>query len=160
MPIGAIVADESVMDWPPGAHANTFGGNPVACAAGLETLAVVEDENLLQNASERGEQLAAGLTAIADKYPGTLLNPRGLGLLAAFNLAGPNAEATRDAFVGQAFERGLLVLPAGRTAIRLTPPLIVGAEEVERALGIMDECAAATAAALDATSLPYAGVAG
>jgi 4-aminobutyrate aminotransferase len=160
MPIGAIVADESVMDWPPGAHANTFGGNPVACAAGLETLAVVEDENLLQNASERGEQLVAGLTAIADRYPGTLSNPRGLGLLAAFDLVGPDAAAMRDAFMGLAFERGLLILPAGRTAIRLTPPLIVSQEDVDRALNILDECASATAAALDATSLPFAGIAG
>jgi 4-aminobutyrate aminotransferase-like enzyme len=147
------------MDWPPGAHANTFGGNPVACAAGLATLNVVEDENLLQNAIERGEQLVAGLRTIAVKYPGTLVNPRGLGLLVAFDLAGPNAEATRDAFVGQAFERGLLTLPAGRTAIRLTPPLIVSGKYVDRALRILHECAAAIAAALESISSPYAGVA-
>jgi 4-aminobutyrate aminotransferase len=147
MPIGAIVADQSVMNWPPGAHANTFGGNPIACAAALETLGVIREENLLANAAERGQQLVAGLRQIAGEYPELVRDPRGLGLLVAFDLAGPDAEARRNALVDQAFQRGLLVLPAGLTAVRLTPPLVVGAAAVERALAILKESVAAVAAA-------------
>jgi 4-aminobutyrate aminotransferase len=142
LPIGAIVADEAIMDWPPGAHANTFGGNPVVCAAAVETLKIVADENLMANATERGAELVAGLQALAVAFPETVVEPRGLGLLVAFDIAGPNvevADARRCALIQAAFERGLLVLPAGRTAIRLIPPLIITSADVRRALQILRE---------------------
>jgi 4-aminobutyrate aminotransferase len=160
MPIGAIVADKSVMDWPPGAHANTFGGSPIACAAALETLAIIHDENLLTNAAERGRQLVDGLAEISRRHPGIIRDARGFGLLVAFDLAGPKAEATRDTFVGEAFERRLLVLPAGRTGIRLTPPLVASAADVERALAILEECVADIVAAPEPTSHSFDEAAG
>ncbi len=149
LPIGAIVADQSVMDWPPGAHANTFGGNPVVCAAALETLRIVEDERLLANATERGRQLLDGLIHLAATYPGVVREPRGLGLLAAFDVGGESVDVAggrRDALVRAAFERGLLVLPAGHTAIRLIPPLVVSLADVERALAILEASVAAIGA--------------
>jgi len=141
LPISATVADTSVMDWPAGTHANTFGGNPLACAAALSTLEVVEEERLIENAAVRGRELREGLQRLTEAHPTLVQNPRGLGLLAAIDLAGEleTAEQQRNALVQEAFHHGLLVLPAGRRAIRLIPPLIVTAEDVRRAIGILGQ---------------------
>jgi 4-aminobutyrate aminotransferase len=133
MPLGAIVARADVMDWPPGSHASTFGGNPVSCRAALATLDLLERE-YLANATARGEQLRAGLRGLASRHPG-LTGVRGLGLMTAADL--PTA-ADREAVIQTAFRRGLLLLGCGDTAIRFCPPLCVSPSQVETALSILD----------------------
>jgi 4-aminobutyrate aminotransferase len=133
MPLGAIIARANVMDWPPGSHASTFGGNPVSCRAALATLDLLERE-YMANATARGEQLRAGLRELAKKRAG-LTSVRGLGLMTAVDL--PTA-ATREKVIQTAFHRGLLLLGCGETAIRFCPPLCVSAAQVETALAILD----------------------
>lgn len=139
MPLGAIIAKASVMDWPPGSHASTFGGNPVACRAALVVLDLLERE-YLENARERGQQLRAGLRELARRHP-ELSGVRGLGLMTAADL--PSA-LHRDAVIQEAFRRGLLLLGCGDAALRFCPPLCVTAAQVDTALRILDEVLTAT----------------
>lgn len=143
MPIGALIAREAVSTWEPGAHGSTFGGNPVCCAAALATLDVVQRE-LVSNARVRGEQLAQGLKAIAARH-GCIGEVRGIGLMQGIEFVVDRA--TREPAVElahrleqMAFAKGLLLLAAGKNALRLAPPLVVDAEDVEIALGILDQC--------------------
>jgi 4-aminobutyrate aminotransferase len=133
MPLGAIISRANVMDWPPGSHASTFGGNPVACRASLATLDLIERE-YMANAAARGEQLRAGLRELATCHPG-LTNVRGLGLMTAADL--PSA-AHREKVIQGAFRRGLLLLGCGETALRFCPPLCVTAEQVQTCLRVLD----------------------
>ena len=128
MPLGAIIAKADVMDWPPGSHASTFGGNPVSCRAALATIDLLERE-YMANATARGEQLRAGLRTLDG-----LTGVRGLGLMTAADL--PSA-AARDAVIQAAFHRGLLLLGCGDSAIRFCPPLCVSAAQVETALAVL-----------------------
>ena len=133
MPLGAIIARGDVMDWPPGSHASTFGGNPVACRAALATLDLLERE-YMANATARGEQLRAGLRELGKKHAG-LTGVRGLGLMTAVDL--PSA-TIREKVIQTAFHRGLLLLGCGDSAIRFCPPLCVSAAQVGTALSILD----------------------
>jgi 4-aminobutyrate aminotransferase len=143
MPIGAIIAREAVSTWESGAHGSTFGGNPVCCAAALATLDLVQG-GLITNARVRGEQLAAGLAKLAAKH-GCIGQVRGLGLMQGIELV--SDRATREP-AGElahrlelmAFAKGLLLLAAGKNALRFAPPLVVDAEDVDIALGILDQC--------------------
>jgi 4-aminobutyrate aminotransferase len=139
MPLGAIIARDVVMDWPPGSHASTFGGNPVSCRAALATLDLL-DREYTRNAAERGEQLRAGLMAIAERS-GRLAHVRGLGLMAAADVVrhGSPDPGARDSIIQHAFHRGLLLLGCGECAIRFCPPLCVSAKEVSTALRILGE---------------------
>ena len=143
MPIGAIIAKESVMKWGPGAHGTTFGGNPVCCAAALATLDVVEDE-LLANARQMGERLIAGVRRLEEKYA-VIGDVRGLGLMVGIELVQdrgtrePAPELVHE-LVRRAFGRGLLLLGAGQSALRLAPPLVIDEYDVDTALAIIDEC--------------------
>ena len=140
MPLGAIVAKDAVMDWPPGSHASTYGGNPVSCRAALATLELLEG-GYIANASRRGEQLRQGLLALQRQHPG-VGDVRGLGLMMAMDLVkdrptlAPDA-ALRDEVVQTAFRHGLLLLGCGESAVRFCPPLCVTAEQVEAALRIL-----------------------
>src|SRR5262249_56799439 len=91
MPLGAIIARDTVMDWPPGSHASTFGGNPVSCRAALATLSLLE-RGYMKNAHERGEQLRAGLREMAEKKHECLTDVRGLGLMTAVDVVAENSE--------------------------------------------------------------------
>jgi 4-aminobutyrate aminotransferase len=133
MPLGAIIARANVMDWPPGSHASTFGGNPVACRAALATIDLLERE-YMANATARGEQLRAGLRTMASRHAG-LSGVRGLGLMTAVDL--PSA-AHRELVIQGCFQRGLLLLGCGESAIRFCPPLCVTASQVDAALAILD----------------------
>jgi 4-aminobutyrate aminotransferase len=133
MPLGAIIARASVMDWPPGSHASTFGGNPVSCRAALATLDLLERE-YMANATARGEQLRAGLRELAQKHT-VLTGVRGLGLMTAVDLPGAGY---REKVIQTAFHRGLLLLGCGDSAIRFCPPLCVSAAQVATALAILD----------------------
>jgi 4-aminobutyrate aminotransferase len=140
MPLGAIVAKDVVMDWPPGSHASTYGGNPVSCRAALATLELLEG-GYVANAAQRGEQLRQGLVRLQRQHP-EIGDVRGLGLMMAMELVKdrptmtPNA-ALRDEVVQAAFRKGLLLLGCGESAVRFCPPLCVTAEQIEAALHIL-----------------------
>src|SRR5262249_17964205 len=113
MPLGAMVARDSVMDWPSGSHASTFGGNPVGCRAALATLEVLE-RGYIKNAAERGEQLRQGLLKLARQNP-IAGDVRGRGLMVAMDIVSAKDgetpdPGTRDQIVQNAFARGLLLL--------------------------------------------------
>ncbi len=141
MPLGAIVAREELMDWPPGAHASTFGGNPVSCAAALETIALIED-GLMANAARQGAFLMAELEKLKRKHS-AIGDVRGKGLMIGFDMVaadGSPAPEEAECLVQASFHKGLLLLRCGESAIRLCPPLVVTQEHCETALTIMSEC--------------------
>lgn len=138
LPLGAIIAKADVMDWPAGSHASTFGGNPVSCRAALATLELLH-AGLMDNATQRGQDLLVGLRRMQRTHPQTLANPRGLGLMVAVDVLqdGLPCATLRDRLVDAAFEQGLLLLGCGESAIRFCPPLCITAEQVATALGIL-----------------------
>lgn len=143
LPLGALVTRASIMDWPPGSHASTFGGNPVSCRAALATFDLIERQ-YLANAVARGAQLEAGLQQLAKKHA-SLANPRGLGLMRAIDVVdqhGLNSDL-RNKLLDAAFHRGLLLLGCGQAAIRFCPALCVTAEQIDTALAILDEVSSA-----------------
>lgn len=136
-PIGAVWLAKPVQDiFTPGTHGTTFGGNPLACAAALETLNVIEKEKLCENASKMGERLGRGLEKIAKKYPGKIRLTRGVGLMRAvlFTEQYPNAAVCK-----KLRENKLILIPAGCNALRFLPPLNVKASEVDKALNIFEK---------------------
>jgi 4-aminobutyrate aminotransferase len=142
MPIGAIIAKESVMTWGRGTHGSTFGGNPVCCAAALATLDLVE-ESLCKNAQRVGNILLNGLRELQRKHD-VIGDVRGVGLMLGVKFV--KDRATKEPFVGlvpkleeAAFRKGLLVLGCGRSTIRLAPPLIIDEEDAAIGLRILDE---------------------
>lgn len=137
LPLGAFIARAEQMNWPPGSHGSTFGGNPVACVAALATLDLIEG-GLMENAAKVGAQLQDGLREIAAGHP-QVTDVRGVGLMLALELRTPEAAA---GLVQAAFERGLLLLTAGTRAVRVSPPLVVDRDEAATGLEII-------AAALD-----------
>jgi len=140
LPLGAIVAKTTVMNWPSGSHASTFGGNPVACRAALTTIDLLQKE-YLANTNARGEELRAGLRQLATKYPTTLSNVRGLGLMIAVDVMkdGQYHLELRNKIEDTCFEHGLLILGCGESGLRLCPPLCITSEQVKTAVRIMDE---------------------
>ncbi|MES1213463.1 MAG: aminotransferase class III-fold pyridoxal phosphate-dependent enzyme, partial [Singulisphaera sp.] len=147
LPLGAIVANADLMDWPSGSHASTFGGNPVCCRAALATIDLLQRE-YLANAAERGGQLLAGLAQLASQES-SLGQPRGLGLMVAIDVLrdGVFDSERRDAIVEAAFQRGLLLLGCGKAAIRFCPGLCVTSQQVVSALAIFAEACHDVAAA-------------
>lgn len=151
LPLGAIVARASVMDWPSGSHASTFGGNPVACAAALASLDLIE-QKYRANAVRRGDQMRKGLLAMADRYP-FIHDVRGLGLMIGVEIRGTDGEPDphlRDTIIELAFRRGLLLLPCGPSTIRFCPPLCLTGRQVEIGLGLVDAAMAAALAGMQA----------
>jgi 4-aminobutyrate aminotransferase len=135
MPVGAMVARAEVMSWGPGAHGSTYGGNPVALAALLETIKLLEG-GLMDNAADRGLQLQDGLRPLVDRFPGIVKDVRGKGLMIGVQFdSGDTAEAVQM----QAFDRGLLVLEAGDDCVRMSPPLVVSEEEATTAIRVFTE---------------------
>lgn len=144
IPIGAMMCKEFCNVFQPGDHASTFGGNPLACAAGLTVAQTVERENLLQNVQQRGEQLRTKLRAIAQAYPKLITQVRGWGLINGMELHS-DIELTSADFIKAAMNKGLLLVPAGPKVIRFVPPLIVSAKEVEQAAQVVEEAIATLA---------------
>lgn len=142
MPIGAVIAKEHWMRWKPGSHGSTFGGNPVAAAAAIATLDVIRDEKLMENATARGKEAVDGLRA-ALKGNSIVTDIRGIGLMIGVDFV--DADTAADVEV-EAFKRGLLVLTCGDRGVRMSPPLVVNAEEIKTAVRIFAEAAAAVAA--------------
>ena len=142
MPIGAIVAREELDTWESGAHGSTFGGNPVCCAAALATLDLVEGE-LMANAARMGQRLLEGSRALAERHP-VIGDVRGLGLFVGLELVEDRdtripARGLVGEIVQRAFRKGLLLLDAGESVLRLLPPLVVDEYDVDKAIAILDE---------------------
>lgn len=144
-PLSAIIAKEEIMNqWPKGAHGGTFGGNPVACAASLASLEVIEKENMLANCKNMGSIFRAGLTKLQAKYPNEIGDVRGIGLMNAIELVKedkkPDDTMTKR-LQEKALERNLLILSCGadKNVIRFIPPLNVSEQEIGQALEIIDE---------------------
>ena len=143
MPLGAMVARQSVMRWTPGAHASTFGGNPVAIAASLATIELLEEE-LVANAARIGEHMLGRMR----DWPGRFRyvgDVRGRGLMLAFELVRDKVTKERypelrDRLEELAFERGLLILGCGPNSIRLCPPLVITKDQADFALDTLEEC--------------------
>jgi 4-aminobutyrate aminotransferase len=146
LPLGVATARADVMSWPPGMHASTFGGNPVACAAALTTIRLLRD-GLVRNAEVVGAHLKAGATALMGKHA-LIGDVRGRGLMVGIELVRDRqtkerATTERNAVVQECFKRGLLVLGAGTNAIRLSPPLVLTREQADVALKLLDEALSA-----------------
>ena len=155
LPLSGIVAQRSILDrLPAGSHGGTYGGNVVACAAANATLDVIEEEGLVANARERGAQFLAGLRALAPRYA-SIGDVRGLGLMVALEFVKPgerdgrvpNPDVTKKV-QAEALARNLIVLTAGTyvNVVRIIPPLVTTADEVDLALRILDESLAAAGA--------------
>jgi 4-aminobutyrate aminotransferase len=143
LPLGATVARKDLMTWPPGAHASTFGGNPVACAAALTTIALLQEE-LLENAARMGAYLMDRMRDWPARFP-IVGEVRGLGLMIGIELVRDQktkekAPDLRDQVEQRAFERGLLVLGAGENTLRLSPPLVITRDQCDFALETLEEC--------------------
>ena len=147
MPIGACIARADIMDWHKGAHASTFGGNPVALTAALKTIELLEG-GLVENSREVGAYLEAGLNKLKDKYD-CIGDVRGLGMMLGVEFVkgsgddphAPDAEL-RDRIEMACFNKGLIILGCGSNSIRWSPPLILAKENVDVALEIFDEAIA------------------
>jgi 4-aminobutyrate aminotransferase len=142
LPLGAMVARRDLMErWGKGAHGSTYGGNPLACAAALATIRLLEG-GLIANARVRGGQALAGLADLPERYPGLVAEVRGRGLMIGIEFA---TTAAAEAVQWACFERGLLVLEAGDSAVRLSPPLTVTEGEMATALELFRAAVAAVA---------------
>ena len=141
LPIGACVARADIMDWRKGAHASTFGGNPVCIAAALITIELLEN-GLTENAKNVGDYLQSGLRRLQGKYD-CIGDVRGLGLMVGVEFVESKetmiaAPGLRDKIEMACFERGLIILGCGANTIRWSPPLILSKENVDVALEIFD----------------------
>jgi 4-aminobutyrate aminotransferase len=136
MPLGALIAKAELLEtWGPGAHGSTYGGNPVACAAALATIELLEG-GLVDNAAARGDQATDGLRPLVDRFDGLVRDIRGKGLMIGVEFdTAEHAEEVQWA----CFERGLLVLECGKTSVRMSPALTVSEDEMTTALRIFGE---------------------
>jgi 4-aminobutyrate aminotransferase len=149
LPLGVMVARSELMTWEPGAHASTFGGNPVCLAAAMETIRLLETE-YVRNAEKVGAFLKARLQPLMDVHT-VLGDVRGLGLMLGLDIVKDRASRAknpelRDAIVVECFKRGLLVLGAGASTIRLSPPLMIDEEQADCAVRLLSESISAATA--------------
>lgn len=145
MPLGAMIARASVMDWTPGAHASTFGGNPVCVAASLATIDLIE-KKYMENASKMGKVILDQMADWTEKYR-IVGDVRGRGLMIGVEIVRDKktkerASDLRNKIVDRAFEKGLLILGAGENTVRVAPPLVIDEEQAEYAVRILGECIA------------------
>ncbi len=142
MPLGACIARRDIMDWEKGAHGNTYGGNPISCAAALATIDLIENE-YMENAATVGQYTLDALTEIQSRHP-SIGDVRGIGLMIGVEFVKdrtskePAGELT-ERVVDLAFERGLLMLSCGKSVIRIAPPLSISKSEVDEGLAIFEE---------------------
>jgi 4-aminobutyrate aminotransferase len=142
MPLGALIARAELLEtWGPGAHGSTYGGNPVACAAALATIELLEN-GLVENARVRGEEALAGLGSLAKRFPTLITDVRGKGLMLGIEFDTPeHAEEVQWA----CFELGLLVLECGKSSVRMSPALTVSEAEMTTALRLFGQAVARVA---------------
>jgi acetylornithine/N-succinyldiaminopimelate aminotransferase len=139
VPIGAMLATPRADIFEPGDHGTTFGGNPIACAAGVATMKTILGEDLVSHAAQLGDYLDKRLRELAEKHSGMMSGIRGLGLMRAFDLAEPRAQDVMD----RALERGMLITNAGPSTIRFVPPLIIQQSDLDEAMEKLDAALAA-----------------
>lgn len=142
MPLGATVSQAEVMDWVPGSHASTFGGNPISCQAALTTIALLE-EGLIENAARIGDYMMSQLKELQKQFE-LIGDVRGKGLMIGVELikdreTKKKAIEERNGVIQACFEKGLLILGCGENTIRLIPPLIITQREANTALTIIEE---------------------
>jgi len=135
LPLGAMIARDDLMVWELGSHGSTYGGSPISCAAALATFDVIEQEQLMDNATAVGETFLAGLRDIQGRHPG-ILEVRGMGLWIGLQFADHTAAAAVEI---AAFRRGILMLSCGDDAIRVSPPLVITGEQAAASLAIFEE---------------------
>jgi len=143
MPLGAIIARSSVMNWKPGAHGTTFGGNPVCLAAAIATLDLLEG-GLVANAKKIGDYIFAKTADWTKKFK-IVGDVRGRGLMIGIEIVRDQrtkerAADLRNAIVDMAFHKGLLILGAGENTLRLSPPLVIDEEQADFAVHTLEEC--------------------
>ncbi len=141
IPLGAMLSSSRIMNWPPGTHANTFGGNLLAAAGGLATLDFMESARLGEKAVDKGNYLIGRLNELKSKYP-IIGDVRGIGLMTGVELVEKNKDPAiekRDIVIKRSFEGGLILLPAGDSVIRFVPPLIIGKSELDKGLEIFEK---------------------
>jgi 4-aminobutyrate aminotransferase len=142
VPLGAMIARKSIVNWPRGSHGNTYGGNPLACAAALATLQLIEEE-YMDNAAEVGQYTLDALAEIQTRHP-SIGEVRGIGLMIGVefvknkNTKEP-ADQLRDVVVDRSFESGLLTLGCGKNTIRISPPLCISKPQIDEGLGIFED---------------------
>jgi 4-aminobutyrate aminotransferase len=143
LPAGAAVARAELMDWEPGAHEGTLNGGPVIMEAAREVLRVIEREKLLEKARLQGAYLKERLEELQGRHP-LIGDVRGLGLMVGLELVADArktpARAQRDRLLEEAFRRGLLLLGAGESSVRLAPPLVITREQLDEGLSILEDC--------------------
>ncbi|MBW2306436.1 MAG: acetyl ornithine aminotransferase family protein [Deltaproteobacteria bacterium] len=142
LPLGAMVAEAGIMDWVPGSHASTFGGNPISCEASLATIALLEG-GMMQKADRMGAYLKENLRKLMDRYV-LIGDVRGLGLMVGAEIVKDRVRRTkdplrRDEIIQRCFRKGLLLLGCGENSIRFIPPLIVNRSHIDTALTILEE---------------------
>ncbi len=142
IPLGATIAEKKIMDWPQGAHANTFGGNLIACAAGIATLKYMRRKNLGKNAEKLGSYMHGVLNELKEHYE-IIGDVRGIGLMIGVELVkDKNRTPAIDeakALLCKASEKGLILLPCGKSTIRICPPLTLTKEQADKGLSILEE---------------------
>ncbi|HEV2489228.1 MAG TPA: acetyl ornithine aminotransferase family protein [Candidatus Acidoferrales bacterium] len=143
MPLSATIARASIMNWPPGAHASTFGGNPVCVAASLATIDLVE-KKYMENARRMGQFILKKTADWRERYP-IVGDIRGKGLMIGVEIVRDQrtkqrAGDLRDKIIERAFHKGLLILGAGENTVRIAPPLVIDEEQAEHALRVLGEC--------------------
>jgi 4-aminobutyrate aminotransferase len=148
LPLGVTSSRADVMTWPPGAHASTFGGNPDSCVAALATIKLLKD-GLMKNAEVVGRHLLDRLRGVQEKHA-IIGDVRGRGLMIGVELVRDRvtkerATTERDAVVQAMFQRGVLLLGAGRNALRFAPPLVLTTAQADTIVEIFDEVLGKTA---------------
>jgi 4-aminobutyrate aminotransferase len=143
MHMGATIARAEVMNWKPGAHASTFGGNPVCVASALATIELLEQE-LIENASKFGAHMKSRLDELPKQFP-IVGDVRGLGLMIGIEMVRDQstrerAPELRDRLEQMCFDRGVLVLGAGPNTLRICPPLVITKDQADFAVDTIEEC--------------------
>jgi len=136
LPLGAMLADRELMDWPQGVHSNTFGGNLLASAASLASIEFLEKENIENRVKELGSQMKQRLREIQENFP-CIGDVRGLGLMGGVEIVKPDKSIDpirRDRILREAFKEGILLLPCGDSVIRFSPSLVITDEELDSGL--------------------------
>ena len=144
MPLGVTLTKAEIMNWVPGSHASTFGGNPVSIAAALATLDVIDEEGLLPNAEAVGNYIQKRAASWTSKHR-LVGDVRGYGLMIGVEIVSDQqakqpGPSERDRVIELAFERGILFLGSGPNTVRIAPPLVTTEEQAEIALDVLEEC--------------------
>ena len=150
MPLGITMSRAEIMDWVPGSHASTFGGNPVCIAAAMATLDVIEREELLRNAETVGNHMLKRMADWPRKHK-LVGDVRGRGLMIGVEIVRDQktkerSRELRDSIIDRAFEKGVLLLGAGENTIRVAPPLMIDEEQADFAARTLEECIASVEA--------------